>query len=165
MATIEGRERVLRKMGSLAPQTRTALSAALKKGAGQVVSTAQNFAPEISGDLKRSIKAYPGGAPNFGTSGVIQVASSKKRRKKGASAASKKSAERMALGQNVTDPDLTVDVVAGDSKAYYARLVEMGTSSAKPRPYFYPSVRLNKNKVKRGIAKAMREAARKTWAR
>jgi HK97 gp10 family phage protein len=165
MAKIEGRERVLRKMRALSPATRQALAAALKKGAGQVVTTAQAFVPEDSGDLRRSIQAYPGGAPDFGTSGVIQVSSKKPRKKRGSSAASKSATRRLASGAAVTDPELTVDVVAGNSKTYYARFVEFGTSSSRPRPYFFPSVRLNKNKVKRGVAKAMRDAAKKTWAR
>jgi HK97 gp10 family phage protein len=166
MAKIEGRERVLRKMRALAPETRKALAAALNKGAGQVVATAKAFVPVgDTGNLRDSIQAYPGGAPDFGTSGVIQIASKKPRKKRGKSAAASRSAARAASGASVTDPELTVDVVAGNSKTYYARFVEFGTSSTTPQPYFYPAVRLNKNKVKRNVAKAMREAARKTWAR
>jgi HK97 gp10 family phage protein len=166
MAKIEGRQRVIAKMRALGPETRKALAAALNKGAGQVVATAQAFVPVgETGDLRASIKAFPGGAPDFGTSGVIQIASKKPRKKRGKSAAANRSSARQATGAAITDPELTVDVVAGNSKTYYARFVEFGTSSTTPQPYFYPSVRLNKNKVKRGVAKAMREAARKTWAR
>jgi HK97 gp10 family phage protein len=165
MAKIEGRERVIRKMRALAPETRLALSDALKKGAGKVVDTARAFVPVDTGALRASIQAYPGGAPDFGTSGVIQIASKKPRKKSGRSAAASRSASRLESGAAITDPYLTVDVVAGNSKEYYARFVEFGTSSKKPRPYFFPSVRLNKNKVKRGVAKAMRDAARKAWAR
>jgi HK97 gp10 family phage protein len=165
MAKIEGRERVLSKMRALAPATREALSKALKTGAGKIVTTAQNFVPKDTGALRNSIKAYPGGAPNFGTNGVIQVSSKKGRKKRGKSAAAKSSAGNAAAGRGVTDPDLTVDVVAGNSKQYYARFVEFGTSSSRPNPYFNPSIRLNKAKVKRGVAKAMRDAARATWAR
>jgi HK97 gp10 family phage protein len=68
-------------------------------------------------------------------------------------------------------------IVAGDAKAWYARLVEFGTAphvnggrfagtlhpGASPRPFFYPVFRANRRRARsrltRAIRKGIKEAA------
>jgi HK97 gp10 family phage protein len=61
------------------------------------------------------------------------------------------------------DPDLTVRVIEGDRKAFYASMVEFGTTRTPAQPHFYPTYRsLRKRlsgRIKRAQRKAIKEAA------
>jgi HK97 gp10 family phage protein len=62
----------------------------------------------------------------------------------------------------MTVPENAVVVTVGNKDVRYAHLVEYGTSQAPAQPYFWPAFRLLRkriqNRVKRAIAKAVREA-------
>lgn len=60
----------------------------------------------------------------------------------------------------VGDPELTAYVIAGSKKAFYAQWVEFGTKTMKARPFFYPSWRALRPRIKRRIAVASRAAAK-----
>jgi len=47
-------------------------------------------------------------------------------------------------------------VAAGDDKVYYARYVEFGHGNAAARPFFYPSVRALRRRVKARVVRAWR---------
>jgi hypothetical protein len=62
-------------------------------------------------------------------------------------------------------PENAVVVTAGNSDVRYAHLVEYGTTKANAEPYFWPSLRALKDKIKRRTANAIRDAVRKDWGR
>ena len=49
-------------------------------------------------------------------------------------------------------------VTAGNKKAYYAAMVEFGTERTTAQPYFYPSYRANRKRVKARASRAMSKA-------
>jgi len=121
---------------------------ALEQGAQQIVSTAKNLVPKDSGDLERSI-GYTFGEYTPANPNVRGVA---------------------AGGGG--DPDLSITIHAGDAKAFYAAMVEFGTSphdnggkfkgtkhpGTNAAPFFYPAYRANKKSVKARVTRAMNKA-------
>jgi len=123
----------------------------------------KQYAPEDSGDLKRSIR-YVKGSYKPENSNV----------------------RGMTAGVE-GDPDLTVTIVAGDDKAWYARLVEFGTApheirpkrpggllningrliesvshpGAKPTPFFYGPYRALKRTIRGRITRATKKGIKK----
>lgn len=117
----------------------------------------KNLAPKQDGDLEKSIK-YTKGSFQFQNTGVLG------RRSKG------------KLDANVKgDPDLTYTVTAGDEKAFYARMVELGTAphaqpenlggrqhpGAKATPFFYPAYRSLRKRIKSSITRATTKSAKR----
>jgi HK97 gp10 family phage protein len=60
------------------------------------------------------------------------------------------------------DNELSIEVVAGEGDAFYARFVEFGTVKAPARPFFFPPYRLLKKRMKTrtrsAISKSVKEA-------
>lgn len=52
-------------------------------------------------------------------------------------------------------------ISAGDDKAFYARMIEFGTPRNAAQPWFYPSYRVLRAKLKRRNATAARRAIRR----
>lgn len=131
--TVIGRLRLQRKLKALPDAVKAPIKAALAQGANEIVTMAKNLVPVDSGDLKSSIGWTWGRPP----SGSIVLATSQR------------------IGG-----ELAVTVYAGNDEAFYARWVEFGTTKHIAQPYFFPSYRANKRKVKTRINKAVRQAAR-----
>lgn len=53
-------------------------------------------------------------------------------------------------------------VQAGDDEAFYARWVEFGTPNRAATPFFYPSIRALRRRVKSRIVRAWRAGIRET---
>lgn len=53
-------------------------------------------------------------------------------------------------------------VQAGDANAYYVRWVEFGHGNAAARPFFYPTVRALRRRVKARVVRAWRAGIRET---
>ena len=150
MAKVQNRDRLLKKLADLPTKTRAAIKPAIQQGADEIVAMQKRLVPKRSHNLERSIKSVSGNytPDNANVRGV-------------------------GGGGKGGDPDLTVHVVAGDAKAWYARLVEFGTAphinggkfkgtqhpGAKARPYFYPAVRALRRRVKSRITRATKKAA------
>lgn len=165
MSKISGRERLLKKMAAIPQAIRKDIATAIEAGANDIVSLQKQLAPKQSGDLRNSIRAVKGSytPENANVRGMS------------------------ASAAEGNDPDLTVHIVAGDDKAWYARLVEFGTApheirpkrpggllnvygrmiesvshpGAKPRPFFYPAYRALRRRVKGRITRATKRAIKK----
>lgn len=130
---VQGLESLKRKLTRTIPdRVRQRTRLAMEKGADEIVAMAKGLVPVgATGDLKASIGWTWGDAPK----GSITLASSKP----------------VGNGERIT-------IYAGNSEAYYARWVEFGTSKATPHPYFYPSYRTLKRRVKSRITREMKKA-------
>lgn len=56
--------------------------------------------------------------------------------------------------------DLSVDVVAGNKKAFYAPFVEFGTAKAPAEPFFFPPYRAMRKRIKSRTSRAVRAAVK-----
>ncbi|MCA1368075.1 HK97 gp10 family phage protein [Bradyrhizobium sp. BRP14] len=114
--------------------------AAMEKGAGEIVDMARSLAPVLSdhvprrkvGALRDSIGWTWGDAP------------------KGS----------IVLAQSASVDGLRITIYAGDNEAFYARWVEFGTQKMAPSPFFFPSYRTLRKRVKGRITREMRKAMR-----
>lgn len=164
MAKVQNRERLLRKLKALPKAARARIGAALDEGADEIVAMQKRLAPKRTGALANSIRKVKGNYapdnPNVrGFGGAVKG-----------------------------DPDLTVTIVAGDAKAYYAAFVEFGTSphriapkeaealsingnvlapgravshpGATAEPFFYPAYRALKKRVKGRASRAITKAVK-----
>jgi len=125
-------------MRALSGAAEKAVLPALVKGASEIAEMQQNLAPVDEGDLRDSIHVTRPGqsTPPYSQPG----------------------------GSRVAGPLETI-VTAGNSDVRYAHLVEHGTTKAAAQPFFWPGFRLGRkraaNRVKRAVAKAVREAWKK----
>ncbi|MBA1157762.1 HK97-gp10 family putative phage morphogenesis protein [Microvirga mediterraneensis] len=165
MSKIEGLAKLRAKLRALPAEAKAEIRQALTQSAEEVADMARRLAPYESGDLKASIKVVHGSytPENSNVRGVS------------------------ATADGDADPDLTVSVVAGNAKAFYAAWVEFGTAAhvikpkrpggllningrlieqvshpgGTPRPYFFPAWRANKRRVRGRITRATKKAAQK----
>lgn len=137
---VEGLDRLKRKLTvSIPGQVRERTRKAMEKGADEIVGMAKNLVPVDTGALRDSIGWTWGDAPE----GAMVLASS-----------------RRVDGERITIFAGTRNKSLGDSDAFYARWVEFGTQKAYPRPFFFPSYRTLKRRVKGRITREMRKAIR-----
>jgi HK97 gp10 family phage protein len=153
--SLQNRDRFLKKLAAIQGAPRKAMREALRKNAEELSDMQRRMAPVASGDLKRSI-GYTFGDYRAANANVRGVG-----------------------GGGAGDPDLTVTVHAGDEKAFYAAFIEFGTKGPykvggkfagamhpgiTAQPFFYPSYRALKRRMKsrltRSGRKAIREAAK-----
>lgn len=156
MSKVQGRERLLRKLATLPPKARELIGKALQEGGDVIARDAKSRVPKRTGHLLRSIKVV---------SGDYQPDNANVR--------------GMSAGLQRGDPKLTVRVVAGSARAWYARLVEFGTAphiaggkfkgarhpGARARPFFFPAYRANKRRVSTRVGKAIKQAVKEIAGR
>lgn len=147
MAKFDRRDQFLAKLAKLPPKARDAIKIALEQGAQQIMARQKALAPHDEGVLIDSIKV-----------------------KRGDRITGKGKDRKTIKG----DPELTVNVTAGDDKAFYARMVEFGTSphinegqfpgtqnpGRRATPFFYPGYRAERKSVKSRISRAIRKSAK-----
>lgn len=142
--TVRRKDELFSKLGRLAPEAQKNLVIANGQTAEEMVSLARSFAPIKTGKLRASIVATPpgGNTPPHSAGGGRQV------------------------------PPGTYAVTAGNSRVRYAHLVEFGTSAhinkgimagtvnpgAPAQPYFFPSYRIVKQRMKSRATRAMNKA-------
>lgn len=153
------RERLRKRFRAISPALRLAVEEALEANAAELTEAVRRNVPIDDGDLKASI-----------------------RWRKGLPKAKRRDGTVREAGQ---DPDLSVRVIAGDEKAFYARLVEFGTAPSAaeaPRqnrnyrrtvvmtkgkaahagipaqPFFFPTYRAWKRKLKARLSRAVGKA-------
>ncbi|MBB5044029.1 HK97 gp10 family phage protein [Shinella fusca] len=161
--TLQGWERLQRRLKAIPEAVRKAAVLELERQAADMVETMQSLAPVADGDLRDSIVATPAGrsTPPYSQPGGATVV-----------------------------PELSVLITAGNSEVRYPHLVEFGTKSheikakmapalrlhggrfaesvqhpgAAAHPFFFPGYRMSKQKtaraVKRAMAKAIKESKR-----
>lgn len=110
-----------------------ATRAAMEKGAQELVDMMKRLVPVDHGDLRDSIGWTWGEAP------------------KGSFTILKGSAGGAYAG-------LRIVVYAGNSKAFYARFQEFGTQAQPAQPYFFPSYRSLRRRIKSRITREMKKA-------
>lgn len=152
-----------RKLRAMPDMARAEIMLAMEAGAEEVCAMARNLAPVDDGDLRDSIGWTWGDPPR----GAIVIAKSRPLKNGG---------------------DMRLTVYAGDDRAFYARWVEFGTQAhslakgadassrrrkslpgrqhpgAKATPFFFPSYRANRKRMKSRVSRAITKAAKKVAA-
>lgn len=130
-------ERLQRRLGAIPQAAREAVAPSLVKSGNELADMMRRLAPEDDGDLKASIAVTPPGqtSPAYSQPGGARTAG-----------------------------ELEVLVTAGNTDVRYPHLQEYGTAHHEAQPFFWPALRLLRKRlqarIKRDIAKAIREAAR-----
>lgn len=112
-----------------------AVRASMEKGAQELVDMMKRLCPVDRGDLRDSIGWTWGEAP--------------------------KGAKVYAASGNAA---LRLIVYAGNDRAFYARMVEFGTMRTPAQPFFFPSYRSMRTRIKRRIIRELKKAVKKNSA-
>ncbi|KFG68701.1 HK97-gp10 family putative phage morphogenesis protein [Microvirga sp. BSC39] len=130
---VEGIAALRAKLRALPKAAKDEIRAALAQSAEEMAAMARRLAPVESGALRASIGWTFGQAP------------------KGS----------MVLAEGSSDEaELRVTVYAGSDKAFYSRWQEFGTAKMAANPYFFPSYRSLRRRIRGRITRATRKAAR-----
>lgn len=126
-------QRLRRKLEAIPDFARKAISEGLEENARELVAAQKRVAPRDDGDLIASIK-YEWTQPG------------------------RQSAETRASVKGSVQ--LSIDVTAGDDKAYYARWVEFGTRDGRTpkQPFFFPTYRVNIRRFRSRITRKINQA-------
>lgn len=136
MATrVSGLKELRRKLSALPDAMRAEIRAAMEKGADEMVAMARRLCPVEGGALRDSI-GWTWGAPPGGS--VV-----------------------LAEGSDGVEK---ITIYAGDSKAFYARWVEFGTVTASAHPFFFPSWRSLRKRIKARTTRAVNASVKKVAA-
>lgn len=132
--TAEQVARIKQRIEAIPVDARALIRKALEKSADELVDLQQRTVATDEGDLKRSIRKESGDHDL---------------------------AVRVVAGGPLT----TKPVQHGKSATYdYALAIEHGTSTRPAEPFFFPSYRLLKRRIKNRVARAVRAAVKKTVA-
>lgn len=149
--TIAGMPRFLRKLKVLPAEARKEIREAMGQQADAIVAMMRQLAPEVSGDLRKSIGwTWGNKVPNR----AMAIATSGK-------------------------GDLAITIFAGGQTAFHARWVEFGTADhiagglfegaehpgTPAQPFFFPSWRAMRKSMKAALRKASRDAAKRVAAK
>jgi len=141
---VQGLDRLRRKLLKTIPdRTRERTVAAMEKGANELVAMMKLLAPKDEHDLVNSIGWTWGDAP--GGSFVI---------------ASYRGRDYGALRITVYAGNERTMVDGRSKKFQNAILQELGTKDMPPSPYFYPSWRTLRRRIKSRITREMKKAIR-----
>ncbi|WP_196258570.1 HK97-gp10 family putative phage morphogenesis protein [Pelagibacterium limicola] len=132
-------QRLNRKLSRFTEDVAKELRREMEKSAQEIVNMARRLVPVDEGDLRDSIGWTWGNAPE----GAMTLGEVRGGRGKG---------------------NLRITIYAGNSKAFWARWVEFGTKKMRARPYFFPSYRANKKRMRGRITRATNKAARRIAA-
>ena len=121
-----------------------AIQPTLRKAAADIVAEMQRECPVSKnsahgnppGALRDSITATPGGQPTPGHS---------------------------QPGGSTVVPDDAVLITAGNSRVRYPHFVEYGTVKMAAEPYFFPAIRLLRERTKATISKAFYNTVAEQW--
>lgn len=138
---ILGLDRLKRKLTVTIPaHVEKATAAAMEQGAEEIVGMMKRLAPVDSGALRDSIGWTWGDAP----AGAMVLGKSKSVGSRGR--------------KYITIYAGTRDKKLGDADAFYARFVEFGTQAMAPQPFFFPSYRALRKRVRSRITRSMKKA-------
>lgn len=137
--------RELKRKLELMPQAiKEEMRKAMALGADEVVALAKNLVPVDQGDLRDSIGWTWGDPPK----GSIILGNIK----------------RSGKAQARKDAGLLITIYAGNDQAYYARWVEFGTVHMTAQPFFYPSWRAVRKRVKSRVTRSTNKAIKQVAA-
>lgn len=149
--------RLLRRMKRMPEDIRKEAKRALQESADELTNMQQALAPEgPTGELKASIKQ------TWGT-GEVKYAMGRGKGGRG---------RRRVKAQ---DPELAVEITAGNERVRYAHLVEFGTKpheqggwaegtqhpGTTAQPFFYPPYRMMRRRIKSRMRRYLRRAVKK----
>jgi HK97 gp10 family phage protein len=134
-ARVERREKFRAAIRALPEEIKEELRKVLGESAEEIAAMARRLVPVEEGDLRASI-GWTFGRPPKGSLTLAQADVS----------------------------DISVSVYAGNNRAFYARWVEFGTVKMRARPFFFPSYRALKRRVRGRVTRATTKAARKVAA-
>lgn len=165
---VKGLDKLLKQLKALPAEQVKAARESLAQGAEEVAEAVRRAAPRRTGALAKSVGWAKGDAPATRATGALRAGST--------------DGEAGAFGKALGDAGLKVTVYAGDDEAYYARFVEFGTRAAPAgrykdhngktrtnkaphqataaQPFFYPTVRALKKRVKSRIVRNANRAAK-----
>lgn len=139
--TIIGLDKLNRKFTALPDAMQKEIRLAQETGAEEMAGMARRLVPVDSGALQRSIDWGYGDPP----SGSIGSGTKRK--------------GQAAVG--VASAVDRISIWAGDTVAYYARWVEFGTAKQPAQPFFYPSFRALRKRMKSRNTRAMNKVAKR----
>ncbi|MBS0535379.1 MAG: HK97 gp10 family phage protein [Proteobacteria bacterium] len=141
-----GIRRLTERLNAIPVAVKEAVRPSLEQSGGELVGAMRSLAPVSAdgshgkppGTLKDSILMTPPGAttPAYSQPG----------------------------GQHVV-PENAVAVSAGNSECRYAHFPEYGTKKMTAEPYFWPSYRLLKKRIKARTKRAISKAVREGWVK
>jgi HK97 gp10 family phage protein len=139
---VEGLDRLNRKLALLPQKALDKIAEAMEQNATELVAEMQRRAPKKSGRLAASIGWTWGDAPK----GTMTLGAVKTGRRAGAGRAVMR-ITIYAGGRGKNDP-------------FWAWFQEFGTSLMRANPFFFPTYRQHKSRMKSRATKAFREAVR-----
>ena len=141
MATrIQGVDRLKRKLRALPDAAREEIAKAMEQSANEIVALMKSLVPVDTGDAQMSISWTWGDAP------------------KGSMVLGKVRQGGKGAG------NLVITIFAGGGEAFYARFLEFGTKSMPARPFFYPSWRALRRRVRGRTTRAINKSAKRIAA-
>lgn len=139
---ISGLDLLRAKIRALPDAARAEIRAAMEKSADEMVAMAKRLVPVDSGALRDSI-GWTWGAPPKGSIALARSSG--------------------GPGEAITIYAGSRDKTLGDADAFYVRWVEFGTVTAAAQPFFFPSWRALRKRIKsrntRAVSKAFRKVA------
>ena len=139
---MKGEAALKASMMAIPQKIRDEVARELEAQAAKVVADMKRLVPVDSGALRDSIGWTWGNAPR----GSVSVGTVRGRQ-----------FSRMAI----TIYAGTRDKSLGSADAFYARFQEFGTVKMAANPFFYPSWRANKTRVKASLTRAVKRAVKK----
>lgn len=128
------RARAKSKFLKLSPTIRRHVTEALRENAEELTEAIRRRVPVDDGDLRDSVQWAKGLPKGKLSDGSVREA--------GAQA------------------DLSVRVVAGDKRSFYAPFVEFGSRDTPAQPFFFPTYRALKRKLKARLSRAVGKAVK-----
>lgn len=127
---ISGRKLLQKKIRELPHEIMVNLRAQLEKSANEIVAMAKRLVPVDKGDLRDSI-GWTWGDPPEGS---------------------------FVFAEAAGPDDARITIYAGSKKAFYVRFQEFGTVGHPATPFFYPSWRALRKKIKSQNTRATKKA-------
>jgi len=138
---VQGMDALKRRFDQVPQKVRDALAKQLEAEATKIVMQMKTLVPVDTGALRDSIDWTWGDAP----AGSLSIG---------------KVRGRQYGKVSITVYAGTRDKSLGDADAFYARFQEFGTVKMAASPFFYPTWRANKTRVKSALSRAVKKAAR-----
>lgn len=143
---IVGKEKFDKQLAALPAMMREEIRKALLLSAEETTDLMRRFVPVRTGQLRASIgHSMEGAAPQTATL------------KSGSTMDNARAAKREA--------GLSVTMFAGSGAAFYGRFQEFGTVDQPARPFFFPAYRLGRKRAKARLSRAIRNGAKKAFAK
>ena len=125
-------------MAAVPRNIKKAMQPTLKRQANNMAASMRGLVPVQDGDLQRSIEVTPAG---------------------------EQTPPYSQPGGSTTVPENAVAVTVGNADVRYAHLVEYGTMKTPAQPYFWPAVRLHRNKAQQAIKRGVSRVVKRDWGK